>query len=55
MSNRIWKNEEGTVLVELWESGTLTVATRDTTSHTWGPPVNCAEEKRPESVKQEGK
>lgn len=42
---RLWVNKERTVLVELWTDGTMTVARRESPSHTWGPPVNVAEER----------
>jgi hypothetical protein len=45
MSDRLWVNKERTVLVRLWANGTVEVATRETPSHTWGPPTICQEEK----------
>lgn len=42
---RLWVNEARTVLVRLWKSGTVEVATRETYAHTWGPPISCDEEK----------
>jgi hypothetical protein len=45
MSYRLWVNEARTVLVRLWENGTLEVATRETPDHIWGPPVYLTEEK----------
>ena len=42
---RLWVNPERTVLVRLWASGKVEVATRPTAEHTWGPPVYLAEEK----------
>lgn len=42
---RLWVNEARTVLVRLWDSGTVEVATRETPAHTWGPPVVLTEEK----------
>lgn len=42
---RLWVNEARTVLVTLWSSGVMTVATRETPAHTWGPPVTVVEEK----------
>lgn len=44
-SYRLWVNEERTVLVRLWASGVVEVATRESPDHTWGPPVTCEEEK----------
>lgn len=38
-SYQLWTNEERTILVTLWEDGTMEVAFRDDPSHTWGPPV----------------
>ena len=32
-------NRERTVLVCIWPSGKRTVATRQTSAHTWGPPT----------------
>ena len=40
----LYVNEERTVLVTLWATGTATVATRETPAHTWGPPVYCKKE-----------
>lgn len=37
-------NEERTVLVTIWDSGTVTVATREETADVWGPPVVVREE-----------
>ncbi len=43
---RIWVNEERTILVTAWTaSETVTVAFRDDPSHTWGPPITLTEEK----------
>lgn len=44
-SYRLWVNEERTVLVRLWASGVVEVATRESPADTWGPPVTCEEEK----------
>ena len=43
--NRVWVNEAGTVLVEMWADGTVTVATREHPSHTWGPPTILSKQK----------
>lgn len=44
--DRIFVNEDSTVLVTLWSEGkTVTVATREHSSHTWGPPKYLKEEK----------
>ncbi len=44
MTYRLWVNDARTVLVRLWENGTVEVATRETPQHTWGPPTTCSEE-----------
>lgn len=41
---RLWVNGERTVLVTMWDDGTVTVANRETPAHTWGPPVYCKAE-----------
>jgi len=43
--DRLWVNDEGTVLVRLWASGTVEVATRDEPGDIWGPPVYLKEER----------
>ncbi len=43
--DRLWVNSERTVLVRLWHTGQVEVATRDATWETWGPPVYLTEEK----------
>lgn len=48
MSYRLWVNAERTVLVRMWDSGRVEVATRDHESHTWGPPTVVLEETVPE-------
>jgi hypothetical protein len=45
MADRIYVNAARTVLVTVWASGVMTVATREHPSHTWGPPVTVEEEK----------
>ena len=45
VSCRIWVNEERTVLVTMWDSGVVTVATRESSAHVWGPPIDVVEEK----------
>lgn len=45
MTYRLWVNEERTLLVRLWESGVMEVATRDEPDATWDPPTKCKEEK----------
>lgn len=42
---RLWVNAERTVLVRLWPSGVVEVATRKTPDHTWGPPIVCRKER----------
>ena len=44
-SYRLWVSEERTVLVRMWADGKVEVATRETSDHTWGPPVWLTEEK----------
>lgn len=41
---RLWVNEQRTVLVTLWDSGLMTVATRENDWRTWGPPIPVIEE-----------
>lgn len=41
----LYVNEERTVLVRIWASGTAEVARRDEPWHTWGPPVYLTEER----------
>jgi hypothetical protein len=41
---RLWVNEDRTVLVNLWMDDTVTVALRDDSDHTWGPPIEMVEE-----------
>jgi len=42
---RLWVNDKRTVLVRLWPSGQVEVATRPAADHAWGPPVYLSEEK----------
>lgn len=42
---RIFVNLERTVLVRIWPSGTVEVATREDAGATWGPPIYVEEEK----------
>lgn len=37
-------NEERTVLVTIWDGGPTTVATREDSSHIWGPPTTVEKE-----------
>jgi hypothetical protein len=43
--HRLFVNPERTVLVRLWDSGAVEVATRETPSHIWGPPLHLLEER----------
>ena len=43
--DELYVNAERTVLVRIWENGTVEVATRETPAHTWGPPVVCEPER----------
>ena len=42
---RLWVNDTRTVLVRLWDTGRIEVATRPDRNATWGPPTWLAEEK----------
>jgi hypothetical protein len=42
---RLFVNDERTILVRLWSNDQAEMATRETSSHTWGPPVSLVEEK----------
>lgn len=42
---QLWLNEDRTVLVRLWESGQMEVATRPDSGAVWGPPVSLSQEK----------
>lgn len=42
---RLWVNDDRTVLVRLWDTGALEVATRPDRDAVWGPPVWLTEEK----------
>lgn len=42
---RLWVNEERTMLVRLWNTGTVEVATRKDPVYTWSPPTYLTEEK----------
>jgi hypothetical protein len=44
MNYRLWVNDERTVLVRMWDDGTVETATRETAAHTWGPPAVLTEE-----------
>jgi hypothetical protein len=41
---RLWVNEERTILVRMWDSGLVEVATREEPGWPWGPPVVLREE-----------
>jgi hypothetical protein len=47
MTYRLWVNDARTILVRMWEDGTVEVATRETSAHTWGPPIWLTEETIP--------
>lgn len=42
---RLWVNDARTLLVRLFDEGTIEVARRDDPSHTWGPPMRLTEER----------
>jgi len=42
--DRLFVNEDRTVLCRLWANGTVEVAQRSEPDHTWGPPVYLIEE-----------
>ena len=44
---RLWVNVTRTVLVTLWDDGSMQIATRPDQYATWGPPVWLLEEKAP--------
>jgi hypothetical protein len=41
---RLFINDERTVLLRIWPDGATEIATREDSSHTWGPPVVVREE-----------
>lgn len=41
--DRIFVNEERTVLVRIWASGVVEVARREAPDHVWSPPVYVME------------
>jgi hypothetical protein len=41
---RLWVDKYSTVLVRMWENGTVEVATRQTPAHIWSPPIRMTEE-----------
>ena len=41
---RQFVDADRTILVELHDDGTATLATRHTAGHTWGPPTTLAEQ-----------
>lgn len=45
MNYRLWVNEARTVLVRMWSDGTVEVSVRETSAHTWGPPIAMIQEK----------
>jgi hypothetical protein len=42
--DRLFVNDERTLLVRLWADGTCEVAVREASYHTWGPPTYLTEE-----------
>lgn len=40
-----WVNKERTLLVRMWDNGTVEVAMRETPDHTWSPPITVELEK----------
>lgn len=42
---RIWVNEARTILIWMWESGKVEVATRNSPDQIWSIPVEMEEEK----------
>lgn len=44
MRYRLWVNTERTILVRLWDNGTLEIAFRPDPEHIWGPPLILDEE-----------
>lgn len=44
MTYKLWVNAERTVLVRLWDNGSMEVATRPDPGASWGPPVTVIEE-----------
>jgi hypothetical protein len=42
---RLWVNADRTVLVRLWDDGTVEFCTRDDAYDIWGPPRQLMEEK----------
>jgi hypothetical protein len=42
---RLWVNWERTLMVRMWDDGTVEVAKRSHTWDAWGPPVTVDEEK----------
>ncbi len=44
----LYVNEARTVLVRIWESGTVEVAFRPSPDETWGPPVYLERETWPD-------
>ena len=39
LTHELYVNDERTVLARVWSNGTVEVATREETWHTWEPPV----------------
>lgn len=51
MTYRLWVNDERTVLVRVWDDGTVEASLRmgETQAHPWGPPIALTEETVPPS------
>lgn len=45
--DRLYVSEDRTVLVRIWDNGTVEVAKREAPDHVWGPPIYLEEEKWP--------
>ena len=44
MTYRLWVNDERTILIRMWSNGEVEISTRETSEHTWGPPIRMIEE-----------
>ena len=45
MNYRLWVSDDRTMLVRLWDDGTIEVCRRDDAHGIWGPPVALTEER----------
>jgi hypothetical protein len=41
---KLWLNPERTILVRMWKEGPVEVTFRQTSDHTWGPPIRLVPE-----------